>query len=223
MKDLLLWTDIETNGLELDRHRILEVAMVLTDENLNELGAIERVIIPYKYGMYDVGSSLRAYLQTLHDAAVPFVQEMHTKNGLWDALYDKGEHQEHAATGFQAWLSTLIEEHVQEDGTKRKPLMAGASVHFDRKFMDKEFPELMDLCHYRMFDVSSLKRMCEWWIPGDKTPYDHLTDNPIVAAAAVGVTQGQHRAMSDIRLTIAEAAFIRKDIDSQFWDFGKET
>lgn len=192
---LILWTDIETNGLELAEHKILEVACVLTDTDLREISRIERLVTPNYVG--PEFKTRKDRCEFAREKANPFVRDMHEKNGLWEALFEGGQDSVEAEGDIAQWLVACLEEHGNklENGTLDAPLIGGASVHFDRKFLDYNMPKITNLCHYRMVDVSTLKRQCEWWLPS----YVALDPG----------SEAEHRAMSDILFTIKEAAAIK--------------
>lgn len=190
---LLLWEDIETSGLHLTKDHILEVAFVLTDTDFNELGSFERVIAPR-------GSKPRVELvREVYADSHPVVQDMHTTNGLWADVSHNGSSLEAVAWDAAAWCKELCED--------RTPLLAGASLHaLDWPMLQRDFRELSSLLHYRAFDISSLKRMYEWWYPPMlPAPHTLLEALPNMAA---------HRAMADCRFAIAEAKLICEHIKS---------
>lgn len=191
-KDAVLFEDIETNGLKVGFHQILEIACVLTTTDLQELGRFHRIVLP-SYSI-DIPDKERTVDMAFQDAD-DFVREMHTKSGLWEDLKGGGSVLlEDACADLRAWLGTMIDVH-----DLNKPLVGGASVHFDRKFTERQLPEVMDLCHHRCFDVSTLKRQFEWWIG---TPVPELPQ-------PAGVP---HRAMYDILYTIEEAQWMRRRV-----------
>jgi oligoribonuclease len=162
-----LWVDIETTGLDPYEDHILELAAVVTDKGLNTLEEFEAVIKPG--GCW---SSEAAKLRSN-----PFVQNMHTVNGLWAAT-DTGDDLDEVLSQ----LYTLINEHEWADS---KPILAGSSVQFDRSFLKADAPHIENLLHYRQFDVSTLKMNYE----------DHL-GRPFVKYETA------HRAMADIKQSI---------------------
>ncbi len=130
-------------GLSLETDELVEVAALVTDGELNILGAgVDVVIRPSPAG-----------LESMND----FVREMHTKSGLaavWDAGLELAEAEE-------AVLS-YVREYVPE---VRKAPLAGNTIGTDRAFLAKYMPALEGHVHYRNVDVSSLKELARRWFP----------------------------------------------------------
>jgi oligoribonuclease len=135
----LAWIDLETTGLDPDVHDIIEIGIIITDRELNEVARESWSIsaTPYPVAMGRVWS--REAL------------EMHLASGLVDELV----------------LGTTIEaaaadarRFIDRSGAAGSP-MCGASVHFDRAFLRRRAPSLHDVFHYRNFDVSSLRMAAE--------------------------------------------------------------
>ncbi len=125
--------------------------------------------------------------QTL-DRMVPVVREMHAQSGLTEAV------RRSRLTVREAELQVLdfVRTHVPEPAVA--PL-AGNSVHADRAFLDKHMPELAAWLHYRNVDVSTIKELARRWYP--------------VAVDEAPDKAGTHRALADIRESIAELAYYR--------------
>ena len=119
-----------------------------------------------------------------------FVRQMHTTSGLLDEL-DSGTTLEEA----QQTVLDYVRTWVPEPG--RAPL-AGNSVGTDRAFLDRDMPELAGHLHYRIIDVSSIKELSRRWFPRAyiNSPEKH----------------GGHRALADIRESIAELRFYRSHV-----------
>ncbi|MBV2154043.1 oligoribonuclease [Kitasatospora sp. SUK 42] len=143
MNDRLVWIDCEMTGLDLDRDALVEVAVLVTDSELNILGEGVDVII-------------RPPAEAL--ANMPeVVREMHTSSGLLEEL-------EQGVTLAEAeeLVLTYVREHVPEAG--RTPL-CGNSVATDRGFLARDMPTLEKHLHYRIVDVSSIKELARRWYP----------------------------------------------------------
>ncbi|WP_232666261.1 oligoribonuclease [Pseudonocardia sp. TRM90224] len=144
MNDRLVWIDCEMTGLDLERDALIEIAVLVTDGELNVLGDGVDVVIhadePALAGMPDI------------------VRDMHAASGLTEAV--------RASTVSLAEAEQLalayIREHVPEPRTA--PL-AGNSIATDRGFLARDMPELDGHLHYRMVDVSSVKELCRRWFP----------------------------------------------------------
>ncbi|KQX65815.1 oligoribonuclease [Angustibacter sp. Root456] len=130
-------------GLDLQRDALIEVAVLVTDSELQVLGDGVDVVI---------ACSPEA-LETMPDV----VREMHTVSGLLDEL-------PHGVTMEQAQEQVMayVREHVPEP---RKAPLAGNSVGTDRGFLARDMPELDEHLHYRIIDVSSVKELARRWYP----------------------------------------------------------
>jgi oligoribonuclease len=143
MSDHLVWIDCEMTGLDLERDALIEIAVLVTDADLNILGeGVDLVIAPPAEA-----------LETMPD----IVRKMHTSSGLLDVLAD-GITMDDA----QAQALAYIREHVPE---ARKAPLAGSSVHTDRTFLARDMSELEQWVHYRNVDVSTLKELARRWYP----------------------------------------------------------
>jgi oligoribonuclease len=124
-------------------------------------------------------------------AAMPeVVRAMHTASGLLDEL-DAGT----ALTDAEGQVLDYIREHVPEAG--RAPL-CGNSVGTDRGFLARDMPALEQHLHYRIVDVSSVKELARRWYP--RAYYNSPEKN------------GNHRALADIRESIAELRYYREAV-----------
>jgi oligoribonuclease len=139
----LVWIDCEMTGLELGHDALVEIAALVTDDELNILGeGVDVVIKPPD-----------ASLETMPDV----VRAMHTHSGLLEEL-SSGVTLEEAEGRVMAY----IREYVPEPG--RAPL-AGNSVATDRGFLARDLPALDAYLHYRIVDVSSIKELARRWYP----------------------------------------------------------
>ena len=119
-----------------------------------------------------------------------FVREMHTGSGLLDAL-EAGTTLEEA----QRLVVDYVKEFVPE--TRKAPL-GGNTVGTDRAFLQRDMPELESHLHYRIIDVSSIKELSRRWFPR--------------AYFAAPAKSGGHRALADIRESIAELRYYREAV-----------
>jgi oligoribonuclease len=118
-----------------------------------------------------------------------FVRKMHTKSGLLPAISAATVSLDDAHAQTLAYVRT----HVPTPGTA--PL-CGNSIGTDRRFLDRYMHELETFLHYRSIDVSSLKELCRRWYP------EIYTKRPGKAE--------QHRALDDVRESLAELRFYRE-------------
>lgn len=141
--DRIVWIDCEMTGLDLGADALVEVAVLVTDAELNVLGkGVDVVIRPPQEALEQMGD---------------FVRQMHTASGLLPKL-EGGITLEEA----QAQVLAYVREHVPEP---RKAPLGGNTISTDRAFLARDMPELDAHLHYRMIDVSSIKELARRWYP----------------------------------------------------------
>ncbi|NJP33670.1 oligoribonuclease [Micromonospora thermarum] len=142
--DLLVWIDCEMTGLDLGKDKLIEVAALVTDPDLNVLGEGVDVVI------HADDAAL--------DAMPEIVATMHAKSGLTDEV------RRSTVTLAEAEQMVLdyVTSHVKDPRTA--PL-CGNSIATDRGFITRDMPRLDTHLHYRMIDVSSIKELCRRWYP----------------------------------------------------------
>ena len=139
----LVWIDCEMTGLDTSKDALIEVACLVTDAELNILGAgISVVIKPPAEAIDGMGD---------------FVRTMHTTSGLIEDL-DSGLTMEDA----QAQVLAYVRAHVPVAG---KAPLAGNTVGMDKAFLERDMPQLIGHLHYRVVDVSSIKELVRRWYP----------------------------------------------------------
>jgi oligoribonuclease len=140
----LVWIDCEMTGLDLTRDKLIEVAVLVTDSELNVLDP----------GLDLVISADDADL----DAMVDVVTEMHAKSGLTEAVRAATLTVAEAEQQLLAYVKRFVPE-------RRTAPLCGNSIGTDRGFLARDMPELDDHLHYRMIDVSSIKELARRWFP----------------------------------------------------------
>ena len=141
--DRIVWIDCEMTGLDLDNDALIEVAVLITDFDLNQVDdGIDVLIKPEP-----------AALDQMND----FVREMHTTSGLLEEL-DGGLTMADA----EAKVLEYVRQHAPEAG---KWPLGGNSVGTDRAFLARDMPQLIEHLHYRIIDVSSIKELSRRWYP----------------------------------------------------------
>jgi len=141
LKEPLVWIDCEMTGLDVTRDALIEVAVVITDADLNIVDpGIDLLITPPAEA-----------LEGMND----FVRQMHTSSGLLDEL-PSGTTMEDA----QQQVLNYIRRFVP---TPKKALLAGNSVGTDKMFLEANMPLVIDHLHYRLVDVSSIKELAKRW------------------------------------------------------------
>jgi oligoribonuclease len=144
VRDELVWIDCEMTGLDLAKDRLIEIAALVTDGELNILGEGVDVVI------HTDDAAL--------DGMIDVVTEMHTRSGLIEEVRSSTIDVAQA----EAMVLDYIRVHVPQ--AKTAPL-AGNSIATDRGFIARDMPALDDFLHYRMIDVSSIKELCRRWYP----------------------------------------------------------
>ncbi len=144
VRDELVWIDCEMTGLDLKTDRLIEIAVLVTDADLNILGDGIDVVI------HTDDEALASM--------IPVVTEMHTRSGLIDEVKASTLTVPEA----EELVLDYIRTHVKQ--AKTAPL-AGNSIATDRGFIARDMPKLDDYLHYRMIDVSSIKELCRRWYP----------------------------------------------------------
>jgi oligoribonuclease len=164
--------DLEMTGLDVERCAIIEMAVVVTRADLQPVAELERVI-------WQAPEVL--------DRMDPFVREMHTANGL----LDKVRASKHALGDVENEAVALVSSHCKF----REGILAGNSVHADRRFLARYMPVFERSLHYRQVDVSTLKVLTRAWYPD---------------AAKLEKDGKDHTALADIRASIAELRHYRE-------------
>ena len=143
MSDLIVWVDCEMTGLDLSVDEICEIAVVVTDSELNELDpGLQLVVKPSDAAMANMGE---------------FVTKMHTDSGLITEI-PAGITISEAETQVLEYLKQWVTE-------ARTAPLAGNSIGTDRMFLNRQMPALDNYLHYRNIDVSSIKELTRRWYP----------------------------------------------------------
>jgi len=173
----LVWIDCEMTGLDVEKDSLVEIAVLITDSDLNVLDeqGLGVVIKPRKESLAQMGD---------------YVTQMHQESGLLELL-DSGLAIEQA----EAKVLDYVKSFAPEAGTA--PL-AGNSIGTDRMFLNRYMPKLDAHLHYRNVDVSSIKELTRRWYP---KVYFQLPKK-----------SGGHRALADIRESIAELRYYRQTV-----------
>lgn len=141
---MLAWMDLEMTGLDPDRHVIVEIATLITDDNLEVIAEGPDLVIH---------QSSEA-LARMDD----YVREMHTRSGLLSLIEASTVSAEQAAADTLAFLRAHIAE-------PRTVPLCGNSIGTDRRFLARWFPAIEDYLHYRSVDVSTIKELTKRWYP----------------------------------------------------------
>lgn len=175
----LLWIDLEMTGLDPLKDRILEVGAIITDWNLQEVTAYEAAV---KVGPRLVERRMTKGPSKAFWESVPATR---------DALIKQNNEQGRSARTVENELLALADTYFEKD----VPIvLAGNSIHMDRRFIEHEWPRLTARLHYRMLDVSAWK---------------------LVFEAKYGkkfAKREAHRALDDIRGSIEELSYYLKAV-----------
>jgi len=142
-QNALVWLDMEMTGLFPDQDRILELAMVVTNSNLETIA--ESVV----WAVHQPQSVL--------DGMDEWNQKTHGKSGLIGKVKD--------STLAEADVEVQAIEFLKLHVPQGKSPMCGNSICQDRRFMARYMPKLEDYFHYRNLDVSTLKELAKRWAP----------------------------------------------------------
>ncbi|MEM7326022.1 MAG: oligoribonuclease [Actinomycetota bacterium] len=136
--------DLEMTGLDPGRHVIVEIATLLTDDELNIIATGPELVI-------HVDEDALGEMDQV-------VVDMHTKSGLLDQIRAS------TTTLEQATAETLafLKQHI---GAPRSVPLCGNSIGMDRRFLAVHMPEIEEFLHYRSVDVSTLKELARRWYP----------------------------------------------------------
>ena len=141
---VLVWMDLEMTGLDHTSDVIVEIATIVTDDDLTIIAEGPDLVVHQ-----------RDDVLTRMD---PFVVEMHTRSGLLEAIRASTMSVEEAGAATLAF----IREHAPDP--KSVPL-CGNSIGTDRRFLARYLPDIEDHLHYRSIDVSSIKELVRRWYP----------------------------------------------------------
>jgi len=169
--------DLEMTGLDPARHVIVEIATLLTDDELRPIADGPDIVV------HATGDQL--------DLMDDVVRTMHARSGLLAAIETS------SVTIAEAGRLTLefLQTHITE---ARTVPLCGNSIGTDRRFLAAQLPDIENWLHYRSVDVSTVKELCRRWYP-----------EALAEAPEKGTT---HRALDDIRESLAELAYYRTAI-----------
>lgn len=173
-EDLIVWIDCEMTGLDLGKDHIVEIACIVTDKDLKILDEAPDIVINYP----------EEVIKSMNE----WSWEHHSQSGLVDAIRESKVSLEEADT----IISEFIGKHFPKKGSA---ILAGNSVHVDKKFLEKDFPKTFEYFHYRIIDVSTIKELTRRWYPD--------------VFAKLPTFQNLHRALDDIKGSINELNYYR--------------
>jgi oligoribonuclease len=155
----LVWIDLEMTGLKPDSDRILEVAMVVTNVDLETV------------------AESPAWVVHQSDAMLAGMDSWNTSTHGKSGLVDKVK----ASTLTEADVETSALDFLREHVPAKVSPMCGNSICQDRRFLARYMPRLEDYFHYRNLDVSTLKELCKRWKPDIARGFDKDTKHTALA------------------------------------------
>lgn len=171
-RERLVWLDLEMTGLDPRNCQIVEIAAVVTE--MDDLTPLERC------------HSVIHQPESVIAASDPFVQQMHTRSGLWDRMRASSTSLGAAERGVLDTVSRWCD--------KGQGILAGNSIWQDRRFLLAYMPQFEAYLHYRQLDVSTLKIVAGVWF----------------GPSAVPKKSEKHTALEDVGESIAELEHYRK-------------
>ncbi len=141
MSKYLIWLDMEMSGLNPETDSILEVAVVVTDNELKIIDQLESIAI-------NQPDSVLSNMDSWNTAA-------HTKSGLVERV----KRSQISVDDAQELVLNFVKKYVKKNTTP----LCGNTVYQDRKFIIKYMPKLEDFLHYRLIDVSTIKELAKRW------------------------------------------------------------
>ena len=184
IEDAMVWVDCEMTGLGVNQgHRLLEVAVIVTDKSLSRVIKGPELIIHQNEesldGMNDWCKNMFGW-RSRNDF---------DDDNLAAASLKSKISEEQAEEIIMEFLRPLVPE--------KKAVLAGNSVHVDRQYLEKFMPNFIDYLHYRIVDVSTVKELARRWSPkiAEQLPWK----------------KGKHRALEDIEESIDELRFYQQN------------
>lgn len=145
----IVWMDLEMTGLDPERERIIEIATVITDGNLNTIKEGPELVVHQP--------------DEILDAMDEWNTSHHGASGLTDRVRKSRVSESQA----EEMTLSFVSQYVTRS---RLAPLAGNSIHQDRRFLERYMPRLNAYLHYRNIDVSTVKELARRWYP-DVRPY----------------------------------------------------
>ena len=170
----LVWIDLEMTGLDIEKESIIEIATIITDGELNIIAHGPNVAI------------------TVDESLIEGMDEWNTTHHFESGLVDRIREQGVSLADAEKMTLDFLKEWVAPNTAP----LCGNSVWNDRRFLEKEMPNVAEYLHYRMIDVSTVKELARRWYPEvDKYP-----------------KKGAHLALDDIIESVEELEYFRDKV-----------
>lgn len=162
----IIFLDLETTGLDANTDSILEVGLVITNGDLNEICTYSNV----------VGHSEET-LAKMNG----WCWKTHTESGLVKSVRASFEDLQE--------IEQSIIEIIDEEFGADKPILAGSSIHFDRSFIKKHMPYLDRRLHYRMIDTSSFKEAYRLMFGHERPSYGYVCAHRVIDDCRASISE----------------------------------
>jgi oligoribonuclease len=172
----LVWIDMEMTGLDPEKERVIEIAVLVSEADLSLVAEGPELVI---HQPEEILAAMDEW-NTSHHGASGLTEKVRASE-LDDARADD-----------------IVVEFLSKHCVAKRAVLAGNSIHQDRRFIRRYMPKLDTFLHYRLVDVSSVKELARRWHPEayNKAPKK----------------KESHRAMDDIKESLQELAYYRKTI-----------
>jgi oligoribonuclease len=166
----LVWLDMEMTGLFPDKDRIIELAMVITNSNLETVAESPVWVVHQPAAVMG--------------AMDEWNTNTHGKSGLIERVRVSTTNE----ADVEAQALEFLAQHVPKNGSP----MCGNSIHQDRRFMANYMPKLEDYFHYRNLDVSTLKELAARWAPEVKKAFVKKTRHQALSDVYESIDEMKH-------------------------------
>lgn len=175
LKEALIWIDCEMTGLNLKKDKIIEIAVIVTNWDLKEL--------------YTLGPLAVHVDEELLESMDDWNKKHHTKSGLIERVRQSNLSTKNVEDLIVDFLNNTCKIEYQTC------FLSGNSVHADKEFIRKDMPQILNLLHYQLLDVSSFKLACRHFNPQ--------------LLSTMKKKIGKHQALDDIKESIEEFRFYK--------------